>query len=718
VIHRSALIALLLVTRSLPTALAQEAPSAGAQGEASVTLAPGSFGGEATASTQAPPADDGAPEAPEPDEERQELGRFQNGLDASTGLLRVVGADSDQVGTFRFSLTGSYFTGSEFLCPECQRLDGTIAPGADDVIQAATRLGVSLTPVSFLEAFGGLRYQSTENSRGEPTAIHVVGDANLGAKVFLPRERDRLYGFGGSAELLLTNQPGGVGVDAASFRLRALGTLDFDHRSREQDRVPLRAHLNLGYVFDNTGALADSIEDARAAVFGARRRITRIERFAHDINRVDTFSLGLGVEGTFDLVRPFAEWTLDIPVNRDGYMCRTAESTAGDVCLFDGGFSAMPSRLTLGARVFPWYADWTRGLALLAAIDVGTGATATFVEEVRPETPWKVHVGIAYGFDTAPRVERVAVEHTVEVTPPRRIVMGVVVSAGTGEPIPGAIARFEKQDVTGMVTNSEGKFVTAELDPGLYVFTIQAEDHAEGRCEAMLPASTPEQRDVTAYVECRLEVLPQTATLQGIVRDVATGAPLEGAAVRIVDPLGRSLTLATDATGAFRFENVKAGASVIVASREGYLPATHEVALEARRDREIAVGLSAGQQKVVVTETEIQLKEQIQFAHGSADIMPASQPLVDEIAAILTAHPDLVRVEVQGHTDNTGARAYNEALSQRRADAVRTAVVQRGIDPSRLTAKGYGPNVPLVPNTTAQNRAQNRRVQFMIVERR
>ena len=82
---------------------------------------------------------------------------------------------------------------------------------------------------------------------------------------------------------------------------------------------------------------------------------------------------------------------------------------------------------------------------------------------------------------------------------------------------------------------------------------------------------------------------------------------------------------------------------------------------------------------------------------------------------MLSANPKIT-IEVQGHTDNVGQAAYNQKLSQQRADSVKAYLVRKGVEGSRLVAKGYGMTQPLVPNTTAPNRALNRRVQFIRTE--
>lgn len=106
--------------------------------------------------------------------------------------------------------------------------------------------------------------------------------------------------------------------------------------------------------------------------------------------------------------------------------------------------------------------------------------------------------------------------------------------------------------------------------------------------------------------------------------------------------------------------------------------------------------------------------EGITFAFDSARIDPQSYPVLDEVAAALKAKPSLV-VEIGGHTDARGRAAYNQRLSQQRAQAVRDYLVSKGIAPSRLTVKGYGAAFPIATNETEQGRAKNRRIEFKIL---
>ena len=110
--------------------------------------------------------------------------------------------------------------------------------------------------------------------------------------------------------------------------------------------------------------------------------------------------------------------------------------------------------------------------------------------------------------------------------------------------------------------------------------------------------------------------------------------------------------------------------------------------------------------------------EIVQFDTNKATIKPVSGPLLDEIAEVMQAHPEILQVEVQGHTDNRGGWQLNLRLSKQRAEAVLEALVTRGIETGRLTAKGFGPREPIATNATDEGREQNRRVEFKITERK
>ncbi len=102
------------------------------------------------------------------------------------------------------------------------------------------------------------------------------------------------------------------------------------------------------------------------------------------------------------------------------------------------------------------------------------------------------------------------------------------------------------------------------------------------------------------------------------------------------------------------------------------------------------------------------------FETGKANLEPDSYAVLDELVAYLVRKDD-ERIEIGGHTDNVGKPAANLKLSLERAQAVMDYLIAKNIDPSRLTAKGYGMTVPIDDNKTEEGRAQNRRTEVKIL---
>ena len=121
--------------------------------------------------------------------------------------------------------------------------------------------------------------------------------------------------------------------------------------------------------------------------------------------------------------------------------------------------------------------------------------------------------------------------------------------------------------------------------------------------------------------------------------------------------------------------------------------------------------------RVVIEQNNIRILEKIYFDTGKATIQARSGELLDEIAATINSHPELLRVRVEGHTDSVGDELRNLRLSQARAKAVADALVQRGVAAGRLSSAGFGEQSPIASNDNEEGRAQNRRVEFIIVER-
>lgn len=105
----------------------------------------------------------------------------------------------------------------------------------------------------------------------------------------------------------------------------------------------------------------------------------------------------------------------------------------------------------------------------------------------------------------------------------------------------------------------------------------------------------------------------------------------------------------------------------------------------------------------------------ILFESGKADLMPGAMLTMDKLAEFLQKHAER-NVLIEGHTDSVGGDTYNLGLSQRRADAVMTVLIAKGITPNRIMTKGYGKKYPVASNATSAGRQQNRRVEIIILE--
>lgn len=123
-----------------------------------------------------------------------------------------------------------------------------------------------------------------------------------------------------------------------------------------------------------------------------------------------------------------------------------------------------------------------------------------------------------------------------------------------------------------------------------------------------------------------------------------------------------------------------------------------------------------GPDKVILTPSHIAITDKVQFETGKADVKPESFALLDEVVAVMKSNPQIEIVEVGGHTDSTGSADFNRTLSQQRAESVMKYLAGKGIAKGRLTAKGFGPDVPVADNATDPGREANRRVEFLITK--
>ncbi len=110
------------------------------------------------------------------------------------------------------------------------------------------------------------------------------------------------------------------------------------------------------------------------------------------------------------------------------------------------------------------------------------------------------------------------------------------------------------------------------------------------------------------------------------------------------------------------------------------------------------------------------ITESISFETGSAQLVPESQALLDDVAALLVRNSEILLLRIEGHTDSIGDAQMNLELSEDRAKSVRQHLIDAGVEADRLQAVGFGESQPVADNSTAEGRAENRRVEFNVVE--
>jgi outer membrane protein OmpA-like peptidoglycan-associated protein len=133
-------------------------------------------------------------------------------------------------------------------------------------------------------------------------------------------------------------------------------------------------------------------------------------------------------------------------------------------------------------------------------------------------------------------------------------------------------------------------------------------------------------------------------------------------------------------------------------------------------DQSASPPLAAAPKHVVISADKIVITEKIQFDFDAATIKPASNALLDEIAAVIQANPQLRKISIEGHTDSDGVATYNLKLSRERAASVLRYLTGHGVAAARLTSTGFGAERPIASNDSAEGKEKNRRVEFLIVE--
>jgi peptidoglycan-associated lipoprotein len=190
------------------------------------------------------------------------------------------------------------------------------------------------------------------------------------------------------------------------------------------------------------------------------------------------------------------------------------------------------------------------------------------------------------------------------------------------------------------------------------------------------------------------EMPPLRFSVTGLVKDEKTGSPIPASTVQLIASDGSNLQAETGSGGDFRFNLNPNVDYIFLASKKGYLNGKErETTKGQERSREFMVTIL-----LTAFDRPIELPN-ILYDFGKYDLRPESMVSLDKLVETLTDNSN-VTIELMSHTDSRDTEEFNQTLSQQRAQAVVNYLIEKGIDPERLTAVGYGESTPVVVDQT------------------
>jgi OOP family OmpA-OmpF porin len=268
-----------------------------------------------------------------------------------------------------------------------------------------------------------------------------------------------------------------------------------------------------------------------------------------------------------------------------------------------------------------------------------------------------------------------------------------------GLPIESAQVLVAGEQEYTIFTSNAGYYMLSDLAEGKYTVVVTKRGY-EGQ-------SVDIKADKGEEIEFNISLAKheqESGGISGIVVDYQTSEPL------IVDVTITELGLktTTDLQGFYHFIDLEPATYLLKFEAMDYITSHADAPVVPGQDAEVMVRL--------IKAGSVFSFPNIQFEFGKALIKRESYEILGEVAAFLTNHPE-ISVEVQGHTDAIGSDEANKKLSQARAEAVRDHLIDiHMIEPVRLLPIGYGESKPVADNETDAGRAQNRRVDFVVLE--
>lgn len=631
------------------------------------------------------------------------------------GLFRTITGDVGRANNFRVGISLQAFTADNFLIASS---GGT---GGDTNKRFLGNLLIDYTPWKYLELYLGIYNSSNQNTRPElpvplgprtdPEVILALGDVGAGVKGRLPVTR--WFDLALNLHLRFFNSVSSVSVQGSATNFAPDLVASFDLRHAEAtSKVPLRFHVNFGYVVDNSINLLPARQCMSSTGNDPCIRSRVVERFGYGIEP-SRFRLAFAADAPLAFAKNkfgldlIFEYHVDIAVG-DGDQTVLKALTGAPGVTSDRLTGNSQQYLTFGLRVRP-----VAGLILDAGMDIGLSSFGW--QYGSPLPTWNVLLGAAYAYDPGAsrgRTKVVTKTITRDILHAEGKLRGYVRDASTKKPLAGATVKYLTRRVNAQLTDEAGVFVGYGMAPGPVSIEVSRDDYEAMKVDSTIPANgeTPVEVLLTAKP-------PANGTVHVKLSDDG-GLPISIATVKLTNTsTGAVVDAESQGPGNF-VAKAPAGDYVVEINADTYLSKNRALSMTAGQDQTLDVVMrkKPATSHVSLGRGEIVLKGTIHFGTNNAEIRPDGEQLLDEVADLMAKHPEIRRVRVEGHTDNRGGAEKNLALSKARAAAVVAYLVKQGIDPARLESEGYGATQPLVPNMTPAQRAKNRRVAFKIID--
>ncbi len=312
--------------------------------------------------------------------------------------------------------------------------------------------------------------------------------------------------------------------------------------------------------------------------------------------------------------------------------------------------------------------------------------------------------------------------YTFDHFPLMENLLGTVWDIVTKTPLEKAnVTIMNQDDEINLQTDEKGRFEYFGLIPdAAYEIRVSKDNYYPESKQILIDQAV--QRDITnnIYLDFKLSKLQYPLTVKGRVLDRADELPMRGILVEIRGPGNYQTMSYTDEAGYYSFSELKPGKSyTIKVSKDGYFSESREIKLpEAKKPMSFSTENGYDTDFLM---TKIEKKKEIAlndiyYDFDKASLRTESLKELNKLASMLKETPEVV-IQISSHTDTQGAEWYNQQLSEKRAQTVVNALIEKGIGKDRLIARGYGESKPLIPNASNEaEHQQNRRTTFKVLE--